>query len=79
MPTSVKEWVIDEPDQEFYLVAIMQDKTVMSACGRYAQGSGSKSVSWESFMSGEMNTLVERTMGKKVLGEVLNELKKRSK
>lgn len=57
-----------------YLVVIQDDKKVVSAYGRYSHSSGSKSVSWDQFLSGEMQGLVSSTMGGKVLSEVLKKL-----
>ena len=74
-PKSIFERKVDEPGQELYLVSIQDDETVLSAYGRYAHGSGGKTVSWDEFLQGEMNGLVERTMGKEVLNEVLTKLR----
>ena len=74
-PTPLYEWKIDEPDKEFYLAQILDNETELSAYDRYAHGSGSKSVSWQGFLDGEMNELVEKTMGIKVLTELLAKLK----
>ncbi len=74
-PNPLYEWKIDEPDKELYLAQILDNETVLSAYGRYEHGSGSKSVSWQEFLDGEMNELVEKTMGKKVLTELLAKLK----
>ncbi len=73
-PKPLFEWKIDEPDKELYLVAILDNETVLSAYGRYAHSSGSKFVSWKQFLSGEMNDLVEKTMGKQVLIELISQL-----
>lgn len=74
-PLPVVKWKHDEPGSELYLVAIMDDRTVVSACGRYAQGSGSRAVSWTDFLCGEMNELVGETMGPEVLEDVLRRLR----
>ena len=74
-PIPLYEWKIDEPDKELYLAQILDNETVLSAYGRYAHGSGSKLVSWQEFLAGEMNELIEKTMGKEVLTELLSKLK----
>ncbi|MGI5308229.1 hypothetical protein [Rheinheimera sp. WS51] len=74
-PKSLFEWKLDEPDKELYLVSILDNKTVLSAYGRYAQGSGAKVVSWQAFLQGEMNDLIQSTMGTEILVEVLNKLR----
>ena len=74
-PSPLYEWKIDEPGKELNLVKILDNETVLSAYGRYAHSSGSKSVSWQEFLDGEMNELVEKTMGPKVLTELLSRLK----
>ena len=74
-PKPLHEWKIDEPDKDLCIASILDDKTVLSANGRYAHGSGSKSVTWQAFLAGEMNELVEKTMGKKVLTELLTQLR----
>jgi hypothetical protein len=74
-PKSLFEWKIDEPDKELYLASILDDETILSAYGRYAHSSGSKLVSWQEFLAGEMNELVEKTMGEKVLMELLDKLR----
>ena len=76
-PKTIKEWRHDQPGEELYLVCIMDNRTVLSACGRYAQGSGSTECSWDSFLQGELNDLVAETMGHDVLREVLEELRQR--
>ena len=73
-PKPIYEWKIDEPDKELYIASILDNETVISAYGRYAHGSGSNSVSWQEFLEGEMNELVEKTMGVKVLTELLTKL-----
>ena len=77
-PKTLYEWKIDEPDEELYLVSILDDETVVSAYGRCAHGSGCKIVSWQQFLAGEMNSLVEKTMGKRVLGELQVQLQELS-
>lgn len=74
-PKALYEWKIDEPDKELYLASILDDGSVLSAYGRFAHSSGSKSVSWQAFLAGEMNELVETTMGKNVLTELLVKLR----
>ena len=74
-PKVLKEWRIDEPGTELYLVIIYADRTVLSASGRYAQGSGGTFVSWEEFLAGELQAVVRETMGEQILTEVLAELK----
>ena len=74
-PKIIKQWEYDEVNQEYYTVMIFDNKTVVSACGRFAQGSGSKSVSWIDFLKGDMNDLVKKTMGEKVFDEVIQTLK----
>ena len=73
-PLRINEWKIDDPDGELYMVSIMDDGTVISAYGRCAYRTGCKVVSWSDFLHGEMNDLVEKTMGNKVLHEVLDKL-----
>ena len=75
-PKALFEWKIDESNKELYLALILDNKTVLSAYGRYAHSSGSKSVTWQEFLAGEMNELVENTMGEKVLAELLDRLRK---
>ena len=73
-PKSLYEWKIDEPDKELYIASILENGTVVSAYGRYGHSSGSTSVSWQEFLAGEMNDVVEKTMGKRVLDELLGKL-----
>ena len=70
------EWKVDEPDKELYLAQILDNETVLSAYGRYAHSSGSKAVSWQEFLNGEMNELIEKTMGANVLAELLIKLRR---
>ncbi|ACA87755.1 hypothetical protein [Shewanella woodyi] len=78
-PKPLFEWKIDESDKELYLASILDDETILSAYGRYAHSSGSKLVSWQEFLAGEMNELVEKTMGEEVLMELLTQLKNLTK
>ena len=73
-PKIIKNWKSDSPSGELYEASIMDNKTVISAYGRYAHGSGCKIVSWAEFIDGEMNELVSKTMGRNVLDEILHEL-----
>jgi len=73
-PNIIRIWEYDESDQEYYCVIIYDDKTVVSAVGRFAQGSSSKSASWRNFLQGEMNDLVKKSMGQKVFNEVIGVL-----
>jgi hypothetical protein len=75
-PKPLFEWKIDEPEKELYSASILDNQTVLLSYGRYAHSSGSKSVSWQEFIAGGMNELVENTMGEKALIELLNQLKK---
>ena len=70
-PKPIKHWKIDNPDEELYESSIMDDQTVIAAYGRYAHGSGCKIVSWQDFLNGEMNELVAKYMGDKVLSQML--------
>jgi hypothetical protein len=73
-PKALHKWEIDIPSQEYEVVAILDNGTVLSACGRYAQGSGSKSVSWSEFLDGRMHDLVIDAHGPDVLAEVIAKL-----
>jgi hypothetical protein len=75
-PEAIDKWIKDTPNEELYLVEILDDYTVLSAYGRYAHSSGSKKVSWQEFLNGEMNELIVKTMGEAVLREVIEKLKK---
>lgn len=74
-PKAISEWVIDEPNKEFYSVSIMDNETVISAYGRYAHNSGCKIVSWAEFINGEMNQLVISSLGNEILEKVLTRLR----
>ncbi|KJY91593.1 hypothetical protein CWB89_16500 [Pseudoalteromonas piscicida] len=74
-PKTLFERRLDTPDQNLYLVSIQDDGTVLSASGRNAHNSGAKTVSWNEFLQGDMNSLVEETMGIAVLNEVLEKLR----
>ncbi len=78
-PKPLFEWKIDEPDKELYLASILDDETILSAYGRNAHSSGSKLVSWKEFLAGEMNDLVEKTMGEKILVDLLDKLENLNK
>ena len=75
-PKVIANWENDIPNGELYSVTIFSNKTISSSCGRYAHSSGSKTVSWNEFIEGEMNKLVESTMGGKVLREIIEQLKR---
>ncbi|MCU4387678.1 hypothetical protein KTH40_08670 [Acinetobacter haemolyticus] len=66
-PRVIREWILDDPEGELYVVYITSDQKVWSACGRYAMSSGSTSTTWSNFLAGDLNDLVRRTMGQKVL------------
>ncbi|MCH7337764.1 hypothetical protein [Acinetobacter sp. NIPH 2699] len=77
-PRIIRKWVLDNPEGELYEAFITSDKKVWSACGRYAHSSGSASTTWSDFLSGDLNELVQRTMGQKVLEEMLECLKQQN-
>jgi hypothetical protein len=77
-PGVVREWILDDPDGELYVAFITSDKKVWSTFGRYAHSSGSTSTTWSSFLAGDLNELVRRTMGKNVLEEMLECLKQQN-
>ncbi|MFW2160094.1 hypothetical protein ACG93T_01645 [Acinetobacter beijerinckii] len=74
-PRVIPECILDNPEAELYVAFITADQKVCSACGRYAMSSGSTSTAWSGFLAGDLNDLVRRTMGQKVLGEMNDCLK----
>lgn len=74
-PRVIREWILDDPEGELYVVYITSDQKAWSACGRYAHSSGSASTTWSDFLLGDLNELVRRTMGQKVLEEMRECLK----
>nr|WP_018678010.1 hypothetical protein [Acinetobacter tjernbergiae] len=66
---------MDDPEGELYVAFITSDQKVWSASGRYAHSSGSTSTTWSGFLSGDLNDLVRKTMGQKVLDEMSECLK----
>ncbi|MEN4983739.1 hypothetical protein [Acinetobacter modestus] len=77
-PRTIRKWVLDNPEGELYIAFITSDQKVWSASGRYAHSSGSTSTTWSSFLAGDLNELVRRTMGKNVLEEMLECLKQQN-
>lgn len=74
-PRTIRKWVLDNPEGELYIAFITSDQKVWSACGRYAMSSGSTNTTWSDFLAGDLNDLVRRTMGQKVLDEMIECLK----
>lgn len=70
-----REWKNDIPKGELYELRILGDRTVVASYGRTAHSSGCKIVSWDEFRRGEMDDLVENTMGMIVLHEAKEYLK----
>lgn len=66
----LKKWTNDIPENELYELIVHEEQSVCCIYGRHAHSSGFKKVSWEEFLTGEMNELVVNTMGKRVLSEV---------
>ncbi|MCJ8268028.1 MAG: hypothetical protein MJK04_01335 [Psychrosphaera sp.] len=71
-PKTVSQWTNDISNGELYSLSIMDDDTVVAACGRFAYSSGCKIVSWSEFLQGDMHQLVEKTMGNNILQEALD-------
>ncbi|MEG2883810.1 MAG: hypothetical protein RR884_04395, partial [Acinetobacter sp.] len=74
-PRVIREWILDDPEGELYVAFITSDQKVWSASGCYAHSSGSTSTTWSGFLSGDLNDLVRKTMGQKVLDEMSECLK----
>ncbi|MCH7387615.1 hypothetical protein MMO39_09920 [Acinetobacter modestus] len=74
----VREWILDDPDGELYVAFIASDQKVWSASGSYVHSSGSTRTTWSGFLARDLNELVRRTMGKKVLEEMLECLKQQN-
>lgn len=68
-------WEIDNPEGELYKALIMDNQTVVLASGRYAHCSGCKIVSWQAFLSGELNELITNTIGSEILNELHDKLR----
>ncbi|QER40470.1 hypothetical protein F2A31_12465 [Acinetobacter suaedae] len=77
-PRVIREWILGDPEGELYVAYITSDQKVWSACGRYAMSSGSTSTTWSNFLAGDLNDLVRRTMGQKVLEEMHECLKQQN-
>ena len=73
----IREWILDDPEGELCVAFITSDQKVWSAFGRYAHSSGSISTTWSGFLSGDLNDLVRKTMGQKVLDEIIECLKQK--
>lgn len=73
-PKKLKEWINDIPDNKLYGVHISDDQKVWCTSGRFSHSSGAISASWADFLAGELNELVEKTMGQNVLDEVISYL-----
>ncbi len=57
------------PGSELYELMVFDDLTVVSAAGRYAQGSGSTADSWSGFLAGGLDKVVLATIGEQMLSE----------
>ena len=68
-PLVLHHWVNDIPEGEFYELTILDNGMVCCACGRYAHSSGSAMCTWQEFQVGELNGLVEKTVGSMALIE----------
>jgi hypothetical protein len=69
-PRELRRWTNDIPGGELYVCGIQSDRTIYSAYGRYAHGSGSTSCSWQEFLDGKLNNFILETMGVEVLEEI---------
>ena len=74
-PTILKRWSNDIEGGELYEASIMSNGKVLCTSGRHAHASGSSSVTWQGFLQGEMNELVNKNLGSNVLTEILEYLK----
>ncbi|WGO98137.1 hypothetical protein QFX18_19200 [Saccharophagus degradans] len=74
-PEKLKNWISDVTNGERYEVYISSDKKVWCLTGRFSHSSGATSSSWSSFLDGELNDLVLKTMGQSVLNQVKAYLK----
>ncbi|EOR05746.1 hypothetical protein [Acinetobacter genomosp. 15BJ] len=77
-PSVIREWILDDPEGELYVASITSDQKVWSGCGRYAHSSGSTSTTWSGFLVGDLNELVLKTIGQKVLDEMIECLKQQN-
>ncbi|UTO18933.1 hypothetical protein NGC85_13515 [Acinetobacter sp. Z1] len=74
----IREWILDNPGAKLYVAFITADQKVCSACGRYTMSSSSTSTAWSGFLAGDLNDLVRRTKGQKVLDEMIECLKQQN-
>lgn len=65
----IKKWTLDKIGDELYELIIHKEKNVICTCGRFAHSSGSKSVSFEQFIAGELDDLISKTMGEDILNQ----------
>jgi secreted protein with Ig-like and vWFA domain len=70
-PKILKEWINDIPNGELYVSYITNQEEVICAAGRYAASSVAETVTIDEFVSGKMQDLIVKTMGKIVLVEML--------
>ena len=65
----MKSWVNDIPNGEKYTLLVHSEKSVTATYGRFSHSSGSKTVNWSSFLAGDLDDLVLKSLGKEVLIE----------
>lgn len=70
-PKVLKKWLNDVPDVDLYELFVLDNGIVCATCGRHAHSSGSTTCTWRNFLEGDMNDLVERTVGQLALVEAL--------
>lgn len=72
----IKKWTLDNIGDELYELIIHKEKKVICTYGRFAHSSGSKSVSFEQFIAGELDDLISKTMGEDILNQAKEYMRK---
>ena len=75
-PTTIRQWRATDQYGDEHEFAIRDDRTILMACGQYAQGSGSSSCSWEAFLQGKLQKLAAELFGVAVLREAIKTIEK---
>lgn len=69
-PKLLKEWILDIPDGELFILAAYDNQTIVSSSGRFSHSSGATNFTWQQLLDSEFDSHILKIFGNNILQEV---------